>query len=55
MVTDFLQRKRLDLSIRKRIDVLFNKSSVYVNGLTFSSLVEKSWATYLGGYVFTAR
>jgi hypothetical protein len=41
MVTDFLQRKRLDLPIRLRIDVLFNKSSVYVNGLFFHFIVEK--------------
>lgn len=46
MVTDFLQRKRLDSSIRKRIDILFNKISIYVNGLLFYFLVEKSWSIY---------
>lgn len=53
MVTDFLQRKRLNSSIRKQIDILFNKISVCVNGLLFHFLVEKSWSIYPGGCVFT--
>jgi hypothetical protein len=47
MVTDFLQRERLDSSIRKRIDILFNKISVHINGL-FYFLVERSWSIYPG-------
>ena len=55
MVTDFLQLKRLDSSIRKQIDILFNKISVCVNGLLFHFLVEKSWSIYPGGCVFIVR
>lgn len=54
MVTDFLQRKRLDSSIRKRIDILFNKITVYVNGL-FYFLVERLLSIYPGGCVFGDR